>query len=440
MPNIALIVIDSQSAANVERKMPKFIKQLKTSENAVLFKGHTIVGDGTTDQLCAMLAGKLEKDLPIALKSTRNSVFVDEWGFIFSEFRDEGYVTFFSEDDVDYPAFNYRLNGFYRPPTDHYARAFWQCASGETDNDRCVGRRPRHKVNLDYTESLFDAYANQSKFSVTVLSSLSHNNINNVQYIEDDLIVFLSNMKKKGHVSNTFIFILGDHGLRASVYRLSFAGWLEERLPFFAFLAPDSFLRTDADRRKAIRENARFLTSHFDIYATLKDILNTTYSDRSSKGESLLKPIEFSKRSCVSAGVDSHWCPCSRFKSLRHDDAQRILVAKAVVDYINLLLMNGGVTSRCARLELESIQRVSYSLHANVDLVDRNSNETHYLVAISVSPSGGLYEASVIKHHSGILSVDPSISRLDLYGSQSICIINDQPNLRKFCYCIDKRW
>ena len=434
--NVALIVLESQSAANVQRKMPRISSHLKSAHNAFVFKGHTIVGDGTTDQLCAMLIGRLEQDLPDASRSSLNSVFVDDWRFIFGDFRDKGYVTLFSEDDIRFPAFNYRLNGFRRPPTDHYARVFWQSATtGNQGNQHCIGMKPYHKVSLDYTESLFDAYVKKPKFSITILSAESHNNINNVQYIEGDLVEFLFNMEKKGHLLNTFVFILGDHGLRASLFRTSFAGWLEERLPFFTLLVPDAYLRGDKNRRHVLDLNGRYLTSHFDVYATLHDILDISPRYNFTVGKSLLKPIDYRTRTCKSAGIGHHWCPCRRFDVLYNAYAEQAKVARSVVDYINALIANATDESKCAELLLDDVKYVSYSTKTNLNSVGEDIHQTDYLIVFSVLPSNGIFEASVTQQNSSDFIVDPNISRLDIYGNQPICIIKEHPNLRKFCYC-----
>ena len=434
--NVALIILESQSAANIQRKMPRIFSYLKNAQNAFVFKGHTIVGDGTTDQLCAMLIGRLEQDLADASRSSLNSVFVDDWKFIFGDFRHRGYVTLFSEDDLRFPAFSYRLNGFRRPPTDHYARVFWQSATtGNQGSQFCIGMKSYHKVSLDYTESLFDAYVKRPKFSVTILSAESHNNVNNVQYIEGDLVKFLSNMEEKGHLFNTFVFIVGDHGLRASLYRTSFPGWLEERLPFFALFVPDAYLRGDKNRRHIIDLNARYLTSHFDIYATLHDILNNSPRCNYTVGNSLLRPIDYSTRTCKSAGIEHHWCPCRRFNVLGNINAEQEKIARSVIDYINALVANTTHESRCAKLVLDDIKHVSYSTKTTLDSVEGDVNQTDYLIVFSVLPSSAIFEASVTQQNSGDFIVDPNISRLDIYGYQPICIIKEHPNLRKFCYC-----
>lgn len=56
-------------------------------------------------------------DLPEARRGFPNSTSVDNWPFIFYEFKDHGYATLFSEDEYDIATFNLRLYGFRDPPT-----------------------------------------------------------------------------------------------------------------------------------------------------------------------------------------------------------------------------------------------------------------------------------------------------------------------------------
>lgn len=437
--NVVLIMLESQSAANAERNMKHTFQYLRERESSFIFKGHSIVGDGTTDQLCAMLVGQLEKDLPDALKSTQDSVYVDDWPFIFTHFRERGYMTLFSEDDINFSAFNYRLNGFKDPPTNHYARVFWQAAAPSMEDWRCVGGKPIHKGNLDYAESFFDAYPNRPKFSVTVLSALTHNNMNNIQYIDEDLRQFLINMDTKGHLRNTFIFIVGDHGIRAAAFRASFAGWLEERLPFFSLSVPASFLRSNPNMREAINRNTDSLTSHFDIYATMRNILDESWIENRTIGYSLLSPINRETRTCKSAGIARHWCPCRYYRPLQYENKRHIEMAKAVVAKINTKINQFSIAkTKCAELEFDSLQSVGQS-PLDMEMTARNMSQTTYLIVFLVKPNSAIFEATVSHFNPDIISVDPDISRLDLYGDQPRCILNDYPNLRKFCFCKNSR-
>ena len=60
----------------------------------LLILGETIVGDGTTAQLCAMLTGIAEEEQPEARRSEPNATTVDNWRWIFRVLRKQGSVSF----------------------------------------------------------------------------------------------------------------------------------------------------------------------------------------------------------------------------------------------------------------------------------------------------------------------------------------------------------
>lgn len=55
--NILLVGFDSTSSAQMQRALPKVYKFLKDDLHSYLFNGYSVVGDGTTPQLTAMLTG-----------------------------------------------------------------------------------------------------------------------------------------------------------------------------------------------------------------------------------------------------------------------------------------------------------------------------------------------------------------------------------------------
>ena len=57
--NVLMIGFDSTSSAQMQRAMPEVYKFLKNELNSYIFHGYSVVGDGTTPQLTAMLTGKV---------------------------------------------------------------------------------------------------------------------------------------------------------------------------------------------------------------------------------------------------------------------------------------------------------------------------------------------------------------------------------------------
>ena len=56
--NVLMIGFDSTSSAQMQRALPEVYKYLKNELSSHIFQGYSIVGDGTTPQLAAMLTGK----------------------------------------------------------------------------------------------------------------------------------------------------------------------------------------------------------------------------------------------------------------------------------------------------------------------------------------------------------------------------------------------
>ena len=84
--NIIIVGVDSLSHANAQRKLPKLYDYMKEL-GALIFHGHSIVGDGTTEQLTAMLTGLGELEQYESRRHHRNPRPVDGWTWIFRELK-----------------------------------------------------------------------------------------------------------------------------------------------------------------------------------------------------------------------------------------------------------------------------------------------------------------------------------------------------------------
>ena len=64
--DVVFLMIDAQSNANFQRQLIKTMPQLLNDEDTIILNGHTIVGDGTTAQLAAILIGLIHLFFHIA--------------------------------------------------------------------------------------------------------------------------------------------------------------------------------------------------------------------------------------------------------------------------------------------------------------------------------------------------------------------------------------
>ena len=452
--NVALIMIESLSAAMFERSLPKTKEVLNSLEHSFFFKGHTIVGDGTTAQLCAILTGMNEQQLPEARLSFANSKPVDSWPFIFKDFANNGYVTMFLEDAPKYASFNYRLKGFTEAPTHHYSRPLFLCAEKTNDYGNCFGNWAAHNHSISYTKCFYDQYKDFRKFSLTSIARLSHNSLNRVQLMDKDLAGFFSYMKELGHLDNTMLIIFGDHGPRMSDARSSIAGKIEERQAFLSIVLPSWFKTKHRSVYNALQDNVHIMTSHFDLYGTIKNILTHPDVPQIRTGQSLFHPIDPEKRNCKSAGVADHWCPCLGYTNISITDPLVRGLAEKGVQFMNELVSASEIPrENCVQLSLDKIVRAGKLGHnwkmenfrktkgnwrcdscMLVFKKEKKKSPVTYEFVFTVKPSGGMYELNV-KVDGEEVKVDPNISRINRYGDQPKCIAAEFPHLRKYCFC-----
>lgn len=105
---------------------------------------------------------------------------------------------------------------------------------------------------------------------------------------------------------------------------------------------------------------------------------------------------------------------------------------KFVIDLMNSDLneYTNGTYRLCAELKLK---KISYARKAEYQAA--HTPYDVYMFVFEASPSGGIFEATVKYTIKGkTFELTGSVSRLNMYASQSGCIKKD--NLKKFCYCL----
>ncbi|KAK3752118.1 hypothetical protein QZH41_002169 [Actinostola sp. cb2023] len=440
--NVFMFMLDSTSAAHFHRKMRRSLEYLQNQVNTIFFKGEGIVGDGTTAQLSAMLTGIAEEHQNEARRGKPGAKSVDDWNWIYKDFKNHGYATLLSEDDPDISTFNFRLLGYNEPPTDHYARPFWIALNKQNtgeDPSFCFGPQPIHNLSFSYVRSFCDAYPRQPKFSMVILSYLTHQYFNALSYADEDMVNLLQHLEKNGHMNNSLVIIFGDHGYRLSKFRETTQGKLEERLPFLSMTVPPWFPRKHPEVYGNLKHNSDVLTSPFDVYATLRHLLSYPLQPRDIvTGQSLFNRIDKKKRTCADAGIDTHWCPCMQWEKIDTDQELVPIIADSILTHINNLTSSSEqLRQLCRPLELKTIQAVwKEAPNKKVQRFkktkkvrkcdscvpvygdksyDTLTKDTMYQMQFVVEPGPAVFEASV-RMIKGLPRVDSNyISRINAY-------------------------
>ena len=215
---------------------------------------------------------------------------------------------------------------------------------------------------------------------------------------------------------------------------------------------------------KNLVKNSEILTSHYDLYATNRHLMNFPELPLKQHryGKSLFTDITALQRECADAGVEETWCPCISYEMVDKNNDIVLQMAHQVVRKFNQYLTeNPTVSQKCEQLVLDEVLRVrkvttSKQLEYFVETennfeceqcgVQLKYNQTASFVnkkfelLIQVKPSGGQFEM-LVDYNFKTNRIDVGddfvqrVSRINRYGDQPKCIQRQYPYHRAFCFC-----
>ncbi|CAD5218926.1 unnamed protein product [Bursaphelenchus okinawaensis] len=431
-PDVHLLILDSVSSTQLMRSMSATVNFLRNEMDAIIFPYLNKVGINSMPNAYAMLMGRQiyeVKQSPVTniqkpeLNSTEYcNKYLDDEQFIGFEFKRKGYKTMWSED-WDMGAFNWlACKGFLRPPVDHYMRPFQLQLEKQkpftinktlpsfelqmkTSNSSTLQKdrmykdlcKEPHEYQMDYLQKFIDAYQDKPKFSITWSAYLAHDDTNALYHVDLYYKKFFRRNREK--FSNSFIFIMGDHGNRYDKIRATKLGEAEEKNPALLLTLPEH-LRENKAIKDSISKNTLQLTTHFDTYATLVDIAHNNYSTTSTTsnstkphrpshldiiGESYLHPYNLSKpRNCNNQRISFDYCNCQFKESLVNNTDLINNISKFVLTTVNEAIARHNYSDVCSILELAKNHKPEvYEFEPKI-------NFDTYKVTVKVEPSGGL--------------------------------------------------
>ncbi|XP_075992551.1 uncharacterized protein LOC142987578 isoform X1 [Anticarsia gemmatalis] len=440
--NVIVMGIDAISRLNFYRTMPKTLAYLK-KKGAIELLGYNKVGDNTFPNLTPMLLGIKESDLKRTCWPDHSANF-DNCPFIWQWFKEAGFYTALGEDSAHLGTFNFAKFGFIKSPTDYYIRTFIHEAEVNAGNTKdfnsyiCMGNKYFYKVLLDYIEHLTSTLRLSKLFGFFWEVTMSHDYLNYPMAMDDSYEAFLERLDSNNYLDNTILLLLSDHGIRWGAIRLTKQGRLEERLPFVHILLPPSFQVNYNQAYQNLKQNSKRLTTPFDIYATLSDLIklevisDTNIKQRSkrpyghSRSISLFLPIP-KNRTCKMADIDDHWCTCHKSVKMNSRSYAAHNVAQQLVNHLNMIVRE---YPQCAELSLADVLEVTEMLVGKPRKDEVGWRE--FMAVVKTSPGDGVFEGT-LRHQDDKWSLAGTISRLNLYGGQSRCVEHYQ--LKLYCYC-----
>ncbi|GMT11978.1 hypothetical protein PFISCL1PPCAC_3275, partial [Pristionchus fissidentatus] len=175
-----------------------------------------------------------------------------------------------------------------------------------------------HHFLNEYAQQFMHAYPDSPKISLVWASCLGHDFANKPFHADADYLEFFK--RNRAELDNSFLFFMGDHGLRFGKITETSIGQLDINNPMMIVSVPRR-LRSDATLMANLNTNSHQLLSSFDVHATLVDILDsfndTTKPDFSEttpkkelKGSSFLRPLPMGDRNCKTLPIPFQYCIC----------------------------------------------------------------------------------------------------------------------------------
>lgn len=360
--------------------------------------------------------------------------------FVWSDYRAAGYVTAYGEDEASISTFNYHKVGFQTPPTDYYMRPYMLAAEKNLKIKRkhsltfCLGFKHAVDHIYDYAMDFATQYRDEPSFGLFWTNTFSHNDISDPTSMDQKMENYLIDLGRRDILNKSMVVFFSDHGLRFGPVRHLITGWLEERLPFMFIWLPPWFRDEHPEIVQNLKINRNRLTNPYDLHMTLKHILELSGrvetlppATSCANCQSLFREMPWN-RSCEETSIASHWCTCAPYKPTNENDKVVKEAVNFVLKYLNVELKKHG--NLCAELTLHTIayaRKAEYNREAMGSFHD-------YMCVFQVMPSRGWFETTVrYTLSTKQFEVTGSVSRLDVYASQSTCMKID--NLRKYCYC-----
>lgn len=466
--SVLIIGIDSLSRLIAERKIPKTLNYLKTELGAYMFKGYSRVGDGSYPNLLPLFTG-------LKAYGEEHKVGINNIQYMFNNYSNRGCIDLFAEDWYKVATF---VDIFRKQPSHHYIQPLFQAIDIVRSSSlaveytfkflqhhniplskissMCFGNIYKYKLILQYYKRFLDNYEGKRKFAFAWTNEIGHDFLNMVGLADDDYLEFFKWIKNTNKLKNAVMIFMSDHGPRYSEIQNTEVGRVSNLLPLFTVVIPDHIKSRYNHIHKNLEINTKRMTTAFDVYETLKDILNGDFKQKEiltkekklPRGISLFREIP-SFRSCQDADISEHYCPCYTSKNISTADKRVVHSARTVVNRINDIL--AIVKTKCAKIELSSIRSASLvyaDMHRDVQK-ERSSSlrsfiwniveATRIRIIFRTDPGNALYEATVQYSDDKDIKILGDINRINKYGNQSACINKGQARDRireLYCYCI----
>ncbi|CAD5227362.1 unnamed protein product [Bursaphelenchus xylophilus] len=478
-PDVHVFILDSASMSHVIRALPKTLDYLKNSMGATIFPYNNKAQYKTKPNSYIIYHNKRiteTKKTPTSrpfytYSRTEIDACAANSTYIPRLYKQKGYRVLLDEDWSENMMEGCKPGETH--PIDHNLIPFWNRLRDmfADSNQLKTLHKPedienyhtnlwdrfcyeRHDRMLKYLDQFIDAYDDEPKISFSWFGYLMHDVRSDLFMYDEDFLQFFQKMSKK--FENSHIFFMADHGSRIYPDESLFLDRIEDYNPALVYKPPKKLLNNQK-LKEQLEINSQQLVSHFDVYATLIDILqngdafDTDYDFESPAvsdptipltGSSLLRPLP-QPRNCETLGLHFEACLCQLHGNPEPEMANNLTyrLAEAAVDYINYHLTISNITA-AVRMD-QACANLTVSNHFTPiaeKYSTKNDQENVYRVTFKTSPGEALFDPYLQVHENGEIEVVSTwFKRKNRYRAQVGCLQEitgvKMDYSDDFCYC-----
>ncbi|CAJ0593480.1 unnamed protein product [Cylicocyclus nassatus] len=426
LPDVYVLVLDSVSTSMAKRALPKTLDFLQRKMKAVQFPILNKVGGNSHSNAFPLMFGKSIKRVSrigrkaeppdwnqICTENTKFQSFLDIY-------KKKGYKTMIAEDSAGLQSYELCKKSF-GSEADHIYRPFDLRAKEEDLKKNLFGKTcgESHLYMLDYLQKFMNAYSGHPKIAYVWSAALTRSSMGALYHADDHFFKFFERNQK--NLRSAFFFFLGYQGPHSDGVQETRLGRHDNKNPFLVIAIPEG-LRNNGIHQ-ALKQNSEKLVTHFDIHATLMDILRIKFvppfassnesnqnawvfvsKDKSmtitqgaqnpafNKGSSLLRRW-MKSRTCDNLPIPVEYCLCRYKKEEMTDERLRQKIGEFIASKLNAYLTKAELANTCLKQEYEQTLDAQ-QLRIGV-------NTTLYSMFIRLKPMKGEFTVEVLGTSSG---------------------------------------
>jgi len=181
---------------------------------------------------------------------------------------------------------------------------------------KCLYGKQTYEYSVEYANQFWNTYKDYGKMFRLGNIDAHEGTGESIKYLEDDMINFLNDFEKNGHLEDTMIIFFSDHGYTMpGIHQIlqSEDHVKELLLPFIYFLIPKNVKNFDK-MRENLKHNENMFMTPYDIHNTLLGMINVERKYYNKLGTDIIHKKLKGNEGCKKFKIKDEWCKC------RHND------------------------------------------------------------------------------------------------------------------------